>query len=237
MCLVAGIQPLRAGCLLNDSDGGTPQRFLWMPATDPEAPDDAPDEPKPLHWSHPPLSPIRNLSGGNFVKVCDQARATIDSARLARLRGQGEALDGHALLCRLKTAAALGILEGRYEVTDDDWRLAGVIQAKSDAVRSRIAAALSQQVQEKNHAQGEAEAYRAVHVAEKVADAAVKRVCGVIVRRLRRVESDSPRDLRRAVAGRDREHFTVAIERLVEAGQIEEIEGPRGPHYRTKEGL
>jgi hypothetical protein len=237
MCLVAGIQPLRAGCLLNDSDGGTPQRFLWMPATDAEAPDIAPEEPRPLRWTAPELAPIRNLSGGNFVKVCQQARTAIDDARLARLRGQGEALDGHALLCRLKTAAALGILEGRYEVTDDDWRLAGVIQAKSDAVRSHIAVGLQQQVQDRNHAQGEAEAYRAVHVAEKVADVAVKRVCGVIVRRLRRVDSASLRDLRVALAGRDRQHLESAVEKLTEAGQIEQIEGPQSAHFRIKEGL
>src|SRR5690606_38473588 len=33
--LVAGIQPARSGVLLDDAAGGTPQRWLWLPTTDP----------------------------------------------------------------------------------------------------------------------------------------------------------------------------------------------------------
>ena len=65
----------------------------------------------------------------------DLAATTIDTARVARARGDGDALDGHALLCRLKVAAVLGILEGRGEVNEEDWSLAGVIAAKSERTR------------------------------------------------------------------------------------------------------
>lgn len=41
--LLVGVQPLRAGALLNARDAGTPQRFLWMPTRDPEMPDDRPE--------------------------------------------------------------------------------------------------------------------------------------------------------------------------------------------------
>ncbi|MFE6919698.1 bifunctional DNA primase/polymerase [Nocardia sp. NPDC057663] len=51
MCLVAGVQPERAQFLLDDADGGTPQRFLWFPTTDADAPDCPPEEPQP--WSIP----------------------------------------------------------------------------------------------------------------------------------------------------------------------------------------
>ena len=38
MSLIVGIQPGRGRALLEDSDGGTPQRFIWLPTHDPEAP-------------------------------------------------------------------------------------------------------------------------------------------------------------------------------------------------------
>lgn len=48
MTMIVGVQPGRGGVLLNDADGGTPQRFLWLPTTDPNAPDERPEEPEPL---------------------------------------------------------------------------------------------------------------------------------------------------------------------------------------------
>jgi hypothetical protein len=48
MTMVVGVQPGRARTLLEDADGGTPQRFIWFPTTDPDAPEDTPAEPEPL---------------------------------------------------------------------------------------------------------------------------------------------------------------------------------------------
>lgn len=48
MTMIVGVQPGRGGTLLLDADGGTPQRFLWLPTTDPDAPDEPPQEPEPL---------------------------------------------------------------------------------------------------------------------------------------------------------------------------------------------
>lgn len=41
LCFVAGVQPALGGVLLDDLHGGTPQRFLWLPATDPHMQPDA----------------------------------------------------------------------------------------------------------------------------------------------------------------------------------------------------
>lgn len=233
LCMVAGIQPMRAECLLDDSDGGTPQRFLWMPATDPEAPDVVPTEPRPMPWSPPTMDAIVSV-GGNYIKVCDSARDTITTARTARLRGTAdEALDGHALLCRLKTAAALGLLEGRYEVTEDDWRLAGIVQAKSDAVRSRIAASLVQRAHETNAARGEAEASRAIQVAEKVEASRFQRVCKGIQTRLAGGSMGRGK-LKNSFTSVDRDAFVAAVEHLLQSGHIEEIDGPRGKHLAIR---
>ena len=59
-CLVVGVQELRRGSLLADAGGGTPQRFLWLPAFDPNAPDTPPPCPELLtvpapRWGPQPL--------------------------------------------------------------------------------------------------------------------------------------------------------------------------------------
>ena len=232
LCLVAGIQPGRAGCLLDDADGGTPQRFLWLPATDPQAPEHAPLEPSPLTWEAPPTGSLASI-GGIRITVCELARDTIRTNRLAQLRGKLDALDGHALLAQLKTAAALGILDGRYSVTDEDWWLADVIARKSAAVRARVQETLKAKAKEVNQDKAEAEAHRAVHVAEKVEDAAIRRACQTVTRKLRREgEPMTSGALRRSLAGKDRGHFDAAIERLLEAGSIESETGGKGVRYR-----
>jgi hypothetical protein len=47
LCLITGIQPGNAAPILEDHSSGTPQRLLWMPADDPGAPDERPDDPAP----------------------------------------------------------------------------------------------------------------------------------------------------------------------------------------------
>lgn len=219
LCLVAGIQPGRAGCLLDDADGGTPQRFLWMPATDPGAPDTPPDEPRPMSWAGINTGSMASI-GGIRMSVCDTAKDTIRASRLARLRGDGHALDGHALLAQLKTAAALAVADSRLTVTDDDWDLAGTIATKSAAVRSQVADGLRARLIESNAARADLEAHRAVHVTEAVADAAIRKACTTILRALRREGDWTARSVLYRAARRHREHFDAAIEKLEETGQI-----------------
>lgn len=235
LCLVAGIQPGRAGCLLNDSDGGTPQRFLWLPATDPDIPDVEPETPDPATW-RPPFLKVTGHVGGTYVKVCELAVQTIKHARRARVRGDGDALDGHALLAQLKTAAALGIADGRYSVTEEDWRLAGVISAKSAATRAGVVRHLADKVISANVGRALGDAERAIVVEEKVADKAIKRTTRAIVRRLSE-EGDWLRKtpLSRSVPGRDRDYFDEAVGVLLETGQIEvERVGERGGGSRFR---
>jgi hypothetical protein len=236
--LVTGIQPERAATLLDDTDSGTPQRFLWLPATDPHAPDVAPTEPDPIQWKPCRWPPA--VAGRVVVGVCETARRTIDEARLARLRGDGNAVDGHALLARLKIAAILAILDQRPTVTDDDWTLAGTIQRVSDATRQRVVETLTARQREVNHARGQAEAERSVIVAETLEDLAIKRVCRLIERKLSLAWMNR-NELRKTLASRDREHFDAAVDRLAEAGQIEveptDNQGPDGVRYRHTEAI
>lgn len=242
MCLVAGIQPGRAQTLLEDSDGGTPQRFLWLPAYDPDAPTVPPECPEPMKWEAPDTG--SRSTSGQFVtrtgeiriRVAQVARDTIDQARLDRLRGSGEALDGHGLLTRLKVAAALGLADGRLEVTEEDWHLAGVIHRKSDATRAGVQQVLTAANEERNTARATSEAKRALIVNEQVDEARVKAVSRSIVRQLRKSGDWTPSSaLRRTLRSDLRAWFEDAVGRLVETGEIEGEEASQGHRYRLTE--
>lgn len=247
LCMVVGVQPARAAGLLDDRDGGTPQRFVWLPATDPDAPDVPPAEPEPWPWRNPAASAWHAARPGDRqrVTVCATAREAVDAAHLARARGDGDALDGHALLCRLKVAAALGLLDSRVEVADEDWQLAGTVMAISNATRAGVVAELQRATRERNRARGEAEGERAVVVAERVEDDAIKKVSRRVTRLLGQTGDWTTRTvLRGAVAGRDRQHFDSAIERLTDAGlvEVETVQrddnghGGAGLRYRLRGG-
>jgi hypothetical protein len=236
LCLVAGIQPARADALLDDADGGTPQRFLWMPATDPDLPDVAPPCPEPRTW-HPPAWAPQHLrdtlgTGRTRMAVCDLARSTIDAAHVARARGDEDALDGHLLLSQLKAAAALAILDGRLDVRDDDWQLADVLVRQSTATRAGVQQVLRAAATAKNVQQAEAEAQRAEVVTERADEAAHKRVCRRIMRRLVGGEWCNRSDVRGVLAARDRAYFDPAVQSLLEAGQIEVEQVGNAHKYR-----
>lgn len=249
MGMVVGIQPLRAERLLDDTAGGTPQRFVWLPAADPDAPDQPGPAPEPRHWRFPvPTDGLTHPDSATtwFMPVCDTARTTIDQARLARLRHQAEALDGHALLARLKLAAALALLDEHLEVTDDDWHLAGIIARRSDRTRTTVQATLTRQRQASNRGRADADAERAVVVAERLDDAKTRRVCRTITRHLRQLPADEwlqHNALRKKLAARDRPDFDQALDRLTEAGQLDVDtadrdtagHGGKGTRYRLKE--
>lgn len=123
--------------LMDDVTGGTPQRLLWAPVTDP----DMPDEPGPTpdrvldtelpSWA---LSDWQTLIQYGPPEI----REYIHAGLLANGRGDGEALDGHRTLTRLKVAADLAILDHRSVVSEMDWTLSGIIMAKSDETRNAV---------------------------------------------------------------------------------------------------
>ena len=57
MTMVACVQPSHAGILLDDSGGGTPQRFMWFPGTDKRISENFPDWPLDSLGGRRTLSP------------------------------------------------------------------------------------------------------------------------------------------------------------------------------------
>lgn len=218
MVMFVGVQPERSGALLDDSDGGTPQRFVWLPVTDPGVLRNPPPAPDPLVWK----PPVEALGKHYTVRVCATAEETIREARYQRMTGNGDALDGHALYCREKVAVAFALLNGRADMSEDDWRLSGVVMEVSDATRAAARAALSREASKANVAKGRAEAERAVVVSEVVEDTSVKRVGKGIVKRLTAAGPDgmSRVEAKRKTAHRDRGYFDEAVDHLAAAGQV-----------------
>jgi hypothetical protein len=256
LCLITGVQPANASPILDDHAAGTPQRFLWLLAEDPDAPDERPAEPE--QWPDPLWTPSRAIDPAlvspedpddpaqvvtRVMKVCDTAKAEIDGARLDQLRGNTpEALDGHALLAQLKIAAALALLDGRTaEITDKDWRLAGVVRAVSDHTRQQVIDTLRRKARANETARAFEEGRRDVIKGQVVRDDEIQRACQAITRKLRRegawVAGKIARD---AIAKNLRHQFMEAVDKLVETGQIEieniDHNSQQGMRLRLKEG-
>lgn len=181
LCLSLGVQPLRAGTLFDDVDGGTPQRFVWFPTTDRDIPDVEPAEPPRLdlgRWEPTPNlvaddDLIRNglldkpVDPADFdvLIIPEEVKAEIAATQRTIRRGIAnvDPLDGHRLLVTLKVAAALMALEGRrHEVTGSDWQRAKVVMAISDLTRQAVRKQLASKAKEANVARGRAEGEREI---------------------------------------------------------------------------
>ena len=218
LCLTVGVQPENAGPLIDDAKGGTPQRFTWLPVSDPYAPDVRP--PEPDAWT---VTVPRWGTDRVFVGIPDAARNEIDAHRLMVLRGEAvDPLDGHVMLCRLKVATALMFLEGRTRVSDDDWRLAGDIMAVSLRTRNEIERILAERARKRRKALAVAKGEDDATTDEVKSRAEFTRCADAIVRKLERSGSLPRTDLYRAPHKSVRGHFDSAIEQLIFDGIITE---------------
>lgn len=220
--LVVGAQPTRCEALFDEADAGTPQRFIWAPLIDPGAPDVPPENPGPL-----PEPGAAHAGFNPTVTVCDTLRATVLANRRQTLRtGQTNGLDGHALLNRVKVAAAVALIEGRLDVTGDDWELAGRIQATSDLTRAWVQAQIAEQRSRVGQQRAEVRAQEAVVVDRTLSEAVVGRVARVIARAVHRAGPDGlpVSEAHKRVASRDRGNAEAGVHFALAAGWVAEVE-------------
>ena len=139
MGILIGWQPKAAMALIGDKAGGTPQRFLWLSALDPDMPDDPDERPEPLRL---PLCDGHGHEIRGTVHFPVEIKRALRAATVHKNRtGEaGDELQSHEPLMRCKVAALLCVLDGRRMVDQDDWRLAGMVWQVSCAVRDRLVA-------------------------------------------------------------------------------------------------
>lgn len=231
-CLSVGVQPGHAGVIFNDATGGTPQRFLWVPVTDPSIPDGVFSDPDPLVTNMPMWTP----GDDGVVEIAystPEIERSIRESHIARQRGDGDALDGHALLTRCKVAALLAIMHQRVEVTEWEWEVSGKVMAVSDETR----ALLRQQEAELRAAalreRGKNDALR--HEGrDDYQLASVK--TSIVAVLTKRGGSASASDLNSALGKPHRRKFLArALAELVDEGRVVAISVVGGTRYRLTE--
>lgn len=236
--IVVAMQTTLAGALLDDAEGGTPQRCLWMPATDHTIPDQAPAWPGRLDWTPPTREALAAMRADGwligeqtYLAVADAVVDEVRAADLARVRGAVavHALDAHEGLLRLKIAALLAVLDGRLNVNEEDWQLATVIKAASDRTRASVIRTIDAKA-------AADEAARAARAKERAVSSAVASAIesdsAVAHRRTidgarwiaRKVWADPDHwlvsGLRRAMDSRKRDVFTDALDHAVAEGWV-----------------
>ena len=223
--LVVGAQPTRCAALFDEADAGTPQRFIWAPLVDPDAPDLLPDNPGPL-----PQPRLRFDGFNPVMEVCQELTDTVMANRRQALRtGNTNGLDGHALLNRVKVAATIALMEGRFDVTDADWELSGRIQATSDAARAWVQRVIAREREAVADKRAAGKAREAVVVDATITDARVGRVGRVIARAVQRAGEDglTRNQVREKVASRDRDDFEAGLQFALAASWVAEVERPQ----------
>jgi len=223
--LVMGTQPARAKWLLDDASGGTPQRFQWFPAEDLRLTRDAWDG-SPVHSLTLPSS--RKWSHGTELHIPDAARELILSERVKAAKAEQGALDGHALFCREKSAFALAVLDGRTEMTDQDWELSGIAAAVSTHVREWVAAQCAQAAEDEaarlgtlrgitNQAADTEKSYRDSQQAS--------RISAWIIRKLTEAGEQglSEGELRRRADSRQRHQIGAMLAALAQRNQVKYV--------------
>lgn len=207
LTMVVGVQPSRAAVLLGDAAGGTPQRFIWLPSTDPDISLDRPAQPLPLQ-----VPSGRDWVGWNsnqFISIPDEVAEAIAVNHVARQRGEGDALDGHALFTREKVAFALAVLDGRKYMDSDDWFLSGIVMEKSDETRNAIEKELQKEFQKENEQKGRAQGEMRSAADEIVLAKKVENVRNSILRMLRN-GTDTKHALYVGIWSKNREYFEPA---------------------------
>ena len=228
MCLSVGAQPGHTGVIFSDTTGGTPQRFLWAPTTDPDMPELTTDPPAPLDMVLPSWEPGED----GVVEVIygpPEIAQTLISSHLARQRGKGNALDGHALLTRCKVAALLAIMHGRLTVSQWDWDQSAVVMAVSEQTRADLVECEEQARLDYVRREGE----RRAAMGEAQTDFVLTSVRESIVRFLGEGEQSGSVLKRRLGSNPGRRGcFDAAIAELTAEGVIEAVSVPGGYRYR-----
>lgn len=229
--LIVGYQPSTAMRIVRDTSTGMAQRFLWFSAR--RQPTSEPGISEVPRFVLPRITtlPTANTSSGaaqHLVHVTPDVAALIQRESDARDAADDDDaeddMDSQRPVVVAKVAGLACLIEGRVQITMDDWQLACELYAASCAVRDELIELDEERsvVERRAHAaeQGEADQVRKTYSTEVV------NVAGTIVRRLQKLGRSVPhRELVHAVASKHRVYLRKSIELALDHSWIVEIEG------------
>lgn len=242
--LVIGYQRMTVRPLLSDSGGGTPQRFLFLSAHSPAVWDRVP-WPGELVVTVPAAPLALPDDAQNELWVTRNEAKAVDAA--------DEGLNGHWPLHLAKLSALLAVLDGRDEISEEDWERARLVWATSCAVRDGLVAEVELEeataAARREDGQVRVAARGAVAAADAVDERRIKAVDRIARRLAERVweqtgnrvgiliEVHGRSGLAQHLAGRDKHLLTEALAEAGARGWLELVGAGavlRGPARPTR---
>jgi hypothetical protein len=227
--LLANMQPSVAARLLGDHENGDPQRFTWFATTDPNIPDAAPVVPVPQ---------VPVMTHGWTMTVPASITAELRARRLAVARGEQlpDPLDSQRPACQAKEAGMLALLDSRTGVTEEDWRLAGMVMDVSDVLRRRVMRQAQARRQAEDEARGKAQGVREAAASTEKERRLILNMAERIRDRLP-VEGIGRGELSRSLTSkRNRRRFDPALDLAMANGWVNVADGrvvPQGGNMGT----
>ncbi len=205
LVVCAGFQPSTTKAILDQLHTGTPQRFLWLRADAPNAPDVEPAWPGALRFKRPSV-----YTAGSEIGLDPIIATEIRNRRRLTLRGEVtvDPLAEHDTLQRLKVAALLAVLASRDTVNLDDWALAKTVTDVSRANRTWLTDLHNADQRHAEEAANNRHVRRELAVVDSVQQRALDRMTAAIARHVHRATCEggtcNRRCAARSTAGRDR---------------------------------
>lgn len=139
---ITGVLLKHAHIILDDADGGLPQRFLWagmnMGADDWNHAANQDFDPKPFEWPKPAwCAPADEGMLPRLVRLPAYIRSAVAEAQRESRLGINE-LAGHRAQLRVRTAVLLGVMDGHIDPTEADWEASATLMAYSDSVLDNL---------------------------------------------------------------------------------------------------
>jgi len=223
--VVMGIQTALGGPLISDfsAELGLAQRLMFFSLVDPALATVAkPEWPGPVDVD---LLDPNHWTARHAIKVCAEVRREVE-LRHRESKAHPERfdpLDAHRYLCQLKTAGILMYMDGRRDISVEDWELARMVVDASRRVRATIRETVQMAQRKVSETRTLAKVGETLAVEDAQRAKAIDRGARAMARMVAMTEGPvKRRDLKEATASRDRRVVSVdeMIEYAIERGWI-----------------
>ena len=220
VCSTINIQNELAGQLYSDvlKATGFTGRCTFVCGQDPKMPDVPVDDPGPLKlmdWSAPPT-----YSG--VLSYPSEVHAAVREEILAGHRGtlDRDPRQSHRILQRVKWSMILAMMDGRQEMSLEDWALGGDLLTLSGAVLTMLDAQHATTAKQQSFAKLQTRAEAEAFVDDTKATHVVRRVERWVLGHIPKGDGIGFKALRRKTDGPSRMAYDEAVDNLVREGKV-----------------